>query len=270
MHSEKGGSETLACYASCLDECQGGISREHYISRSVLEVAGSKIRVSGFPWQHPGEQSDVGISALTSKILCRRHNSELSSLDDTGATLVRALNVSFDRALHGGEFTTEQFTLDGPQLELWLLKILCGITSFSGPIRVPDNWVRVLFGREPFPKDAGLYLFGEPGEAVWFFNLVRMIGVADKQGVVAGAIFGVGGLAFALTLGRPIFEAAAVQSLYRPNSIVLENDSLVTRIAFTWPSNWNGGSAHLKIEGPAPDDRATGAKPIVKPDGTWT
>lgn len=66
----------MKCYANCIDECEGGASREHYISRSVLEIADSKLKVSGFPWQDPRKQADIGIETLTSKMFCVRHKSK--------------------------------------------------------------------------------------------------------------------------------------------------------------------------------------------------
>lgn len=37
------------CYARHFGDCAGGRSKEHYVSESVLEVAGSAIQISGFP-----------------------------------------------------------------------------------------------------------------------------------------------------------------------------------------------------------------------------
>ena len=38
-----------ACYASTLGDCRGPVSREHYISKSLLEEIGKKILIRGLP-----------------------------------------------------------------------------------------------------------------------------------------------------------------------------------------------------------------------------
>ena len=86
----------MGCFAVHLGDCSGGISKEHYVSRSVLAIAGNTVQVSGFPWQEPDEPLEIGIGALTSRILCSHHNSELSPLDETASKFLRALKTSFD------------------------------------------------------------------------------------------------------------------------------------------------------------------------------
>lgn len=40
------------CYANHFQGCGGGLSREHYITQSVLNVLGDEVRVDrGLPWQ---------------------------------------------------------------------------------------------------------------------------------------------------------------------------------------------------------------------------
>jgi hypothetical protein len=91
------------CYAAHLGNCKGGVSREHYISESVLEIAGRDVQVSGFPWQEANKPMQIGIGSLTSKILCEHHNSQLSPLDGSGRDFLQALKSSFDDAI-AGEF----------------------------------------------------------------------------------------------------------------------------------------------------------------------
>ncbi len=259
----------MGCYASCLGDCQGGDSREHYVSRSVLELIGNKVQVSGFPWQQPDEPMEIGIGALTSKVLCRRHNSEISPLDAAGQVFLRVLKTSFDEALQGNHFAPEVFTIDGSRLERWLLKTLCGILAISGAVEVPDKWITILFGREPFPEGSGLHLFGEPGRAGWFFNLVRVITVLDKKRNIAGAKFGLGGLALVLAFGKLRFEEDGMQSLYRPHAILIENGGTVKRLEFSWPPGTGGGSVYLNLGGPIEDESKT-LRLIVMPDAKRT
>lgn len=146
----------MKCYAHCLGDCDGGPSREHYISRSVLDIAGSKLQVSGFPWQNPEQQADIGIGALSAKMLCVRHNSSLSPLDKSAWTLVAALKRYFDATMAEQEFEDEIIEVDGFLLERWLLKVFCGVLSLSKR-DIPEQWAKILFGRAHFEK-VGLYI----------------------------------------------------------------------------------------------------------------
>lgn len=255
----------MGCYAVHLGDCIGGISKEHYISRSLLELAGKTVQVSGFPWQEPHEPMEIGIGALTSRILCSHHNSELSPLDETGRIFLPAVKSSFDEAVGNEIFAHEVFSIDGIKLELWLLKILCGIFAASSTVEVPGRWIEILFEREPFPEDSGMHIFGEPGSSGWFFNLVRVISVQDKKGDIAGAKFGVGGLALLLAFGQPLFSEEGIQSLYRPQSIVIEKDAHTKRLDFSWPGSKGAGSLHLKIANPI-NEGDSKIRPIVMPN----
>ena len=255
----------MNCYAISLCDCKGGISKEHYISRSVLEIAGKTLQVSGFSWQKPDEPMEVGIGALTSRILCSQHNSELSPLDETGRKFLSALKSSFDEAIGNEYFAHEVFSIDGDKLELWLLKILCGIFASQGTVEVPERWIKILFQRERFPEGSGMHIFGKPGSSGWFFNIVRVILVLDKKGNIAGAKFGVGGLALLLSFGKPLFSEEGIQSFYRPQGIVIEKDANTKRIDFSWPNSKGVGSVHLQIARPI-EEGDSKIRPIVMPN----
>ncbi len=71
------------CYARALGDCSGKLSREHYISASILELLGDSHTITNASWLASGQQSDqLPTSALGSKILCQRHNASLSPLDE--------------------------------------------------------------------------------------------------------------------------------------------------------------------------------------------
>ncbi len=65
------------CYLRATEACCTKISGEHLISETVLDVLAEKqVEVSGLPWLK-GETKKLGFAALTSKCLCRTHNSAL-------------------------------------------------------------------------------------------------------------------------------------------------------------------------------------------------
>jgi len=72
----------MECWASCLGGCSDKISREHLVSQALFLE--DKVRVQGFSWCKDVEK-EIGISGLTSKILCSQHNNDLSPVDEAGA-----------------------------------------------------------------------------------------------------------------------------------------------------------------------------------------
>ena len=87
----------MTCYAVHLGDCAGGLSKEHYVSESVLEIAGTAVQVTGFPWQPGGETAQIGTASLAAKILCKHHNEQLSPLDSVAKVFLSGLKASFQR-----------------------------------------------------------------------------------------------------------------------------------------------------------------------------
>lgn len=111
------------CYASALNDCRPPVSAEHPMSLSVLEqLAGSAnvIAVSGRPWQEdPSKMDLIGIRNLRKKVLCERHNSALSPLDDFAGRFVRGYT---DGMIHLIQNRSGDFhrLFNGLDLERWI------------------------------------------------------------------------------------------------------------------------------------------------------
>lgn len=77
------GESNPRCYASILNDCSATISREHYLSKCVLEMLSESnmIALENFRVQGAEGTKLVSLASLTGKILCDRHNSALSALD---------------------------------------------------------------------------------------------------------------------------------------------------------------------------------------------
>ena len=146
------------CYARNLGDCSPTISKEHYISRGLLNIfEGNTFKVLGFPWIDKDKSQKLTKNTLTSNILCQRHNSALSGLD----TLAKKF-FSFVLAR-----TEDQWALiiRGYEIERWMLKVYCGLLS-SGMIKnkgsflpkiLPSNdFLNTLFYRKEIPTGRGL------------------------------------------------------------------------------------------------------------------
>lgn len=67
------------CWAESLGTCSGKQSGEHYFSKSLFP--GDAIKVCGFPWCKDQEMA-IGMDSAVAKILCTKHNADLSPLDN--------------------------------------------------------------------------------------------------------------------------------------------------------------------------------------------
>src|SRR5271165_20405 len=77
------------CYAASSGDCEGSISSEHYISAKILEQLGTPLTVGGLSWS--AKPVALSVKALVSNVLCRHHNSLLSTLDDGAIALFNGL-----------------------------------------------------------------------------------------------------------------------------------------------------------------------------------
>jgi hypothetical protein len=117
------------------------------------------VQVAGFPWLPLGGTREISPSALTAKVLCKRHNEVLSSLDDLAKDFFEFLKEDIPRK--------PLMLVNGFELERWMLKLLCGLAS-SGNLSFnseqlrdwnpPSRWLQVLFGSESTLGVSGLHL----------------------------------------------------------------------------------------------------------------
>jgi hypothetical protein len=156
------------CYARQLLDCNHKLSSEHFVSASVLNELNAEgdMRVRGFPWQNDRGELALSPAALTAKILCKRHNEALSSLDATALRLFHAMDHRSDPA----SVAESIFLFSGHDIERWLLKVVCGLWSSGNAthdtnanVELPEQWVEVLFGGRDFADGQGLYMHRDRG-----------------------------------------------------------------------------------------------------------
>ena len=218
------------CYASTLGGCSGGITGEHYISRSVLKLISHDDAhpgiavVSGPRWKNKA----LPIASLVANILCRAHNEGLSLLDSTAKTFLEAMQQIHSNAKSHARVT---LSLTGDHFERWLLKVLCGFmasgNSFSIqrqslPQQPSQQFVRYLFGEDPLPDGFGFYLLPEPPTPhTRDFGFVAL----SRNGEHTGFMMSIANLQFFLAMKDPgpTPDGLLKKSFYRPRFIKIAN-----------------------------------------------
>jgi hypothetical protein len=160
------------CYAAQLGGCSAKISREHAISRGVLDLlsSGANVDIGGLQWLADNERRMVPTNALASNVLCRSHNSALSGLDAFAVHVVSTfIAIGNDMVNRRRRRPTAVYLLNGQDLERWMLKCLCGlIVSGTANVSVledarrwrpPRLWLDCLFGNVPLPREFGMWVF---------------------------------------------------------------------------------------------------------------
>lgn len=243
------------CYARSLNDCSDKISREHYISRTVLEQIKDGLTVSGFPWQEAGERTGVSPSSLTAKILCERHNLALSHLDSQGGRLYRTLD-----GFNGGFLDSlskpidESALFSGRDVEKWILKVLCGGIA-SGSLRasgaqvspeIDPVWLDLLFDRKlDWPKGWGFHVVTATTEPIHAYRGLAFEPVFDpnKEKILGVSVAPIG-VSFVLTMTTPNYGTGSPiqEGSFRPRRIVFSKPGMMAKkvIEFTWDGRGGG------------------------------
>jgi len=205
------------CWAAPLDDCEGALTKEHTVSKSVL--ADELIEFTG---PRTGNQPKrIGVNSLSSKILCERHNNALSPLDEAAAHMrtvfdaCQALGVARLAAGRVRSWSVREFDVDGPRVERWFLKTFINhyLTNSddterwpTGLPEVPESMVRVALGAEPWPERMGMCTITPPG-IQRFARTTQITTHLGGDGRIACGIFSFHGIGVLLAL-RPMPDMA--------------------------------------------------------------
>lgn len=144
------------CYARELRNCSAETSGEHFLSKSVLRLMErpGEMSIQGPDWLPKNETRVVSSNSLKSNILCKKHNSDLSTLDDIGQ--------KFCRYFINTKVRQDSLTLNQSLLERWMLKLLCGFGASGYSKHFPGwrpsrEWLEILFSDKNLPEGCGLY-----------------------------------------------------------------------------------------------------------------
>jgi hypothetical protein len=199
------------CWAACLGGCSDTISREHLVSRNLF--VDEELTVEGFPWCK-GQSVKVGLGALTSKILCKKHNSDLSDVDAIGGKTFAAFRetrrlANIREKKQKYRWTIVRTTIDGLGFERWCLKTLINLSydrdkpigrDSLHPGKPSDRLVRIAYGLEPFVGKGGLYFITRVGMNIQSEDRVGFRPLSKQLGNIEGGFFSIRGLSFLLYL----------------------------------------------------------------------
>lgn len=156
------------CWASILGGCSSKMSKEHVISRSVNRALNL-----GAMLNNPKKW--VGAEKLKLGILCNRHNSLLSELDQEAGKFAQTITNFFKNS--PGKLANlsapyeQRLQIDGEKIERWAIKTFLNNAVMQGcfPTRLRSgpvsgrNIVEYVFGKAPLPEHSGLYIYyGKP------------------------------------------------------------------------------------------------------------
>lgn len=238
-----------SCYANLLDDCTSKRSREHYVSRSLLHYLNrnNALRTSGLPWV--GDKQVLPPSAFTSRVLCARHNSALSQLDAIAVRLFQA----FDEKGTAGSGRQLLHLFSGHDIERWLLKILCGVTSSKAwgvdddvDFSLPRYWLEILFGEMEFPDEQGLYVCKSLGHRFQGPRGLQLRAIFSGGGQLAGMGLWVCGYELILSMsGFPSRSFDGRKFAYRPSEFYVIAENFEKSIILSWDGASDRGTISL-------------------------
>ena len=249
------------CYLRETNNCSTDISREHYISASVLEqlaVTDKTILLSGVPFLAHGETKALPVQSLTAKILCQRHNSALSPLDQEAGQFFKMLTrAMMSKAKGQGTIKKQLWLASGTALELWMLKVTCGLyfsrLAASNHDSISDthsiDMRKVIDAFEgKWEHRAGLYFNGDVGTVLTTAFHVQAASLTDAAKLGG---FRISMLGFECDL---IFDTAGTTDgvwrgvVHRPHELAFENEiGRKKYLLLSWPRGTAARAINFRV-----------------------
>ncbi len=250
------GYANAGCYARASKDCDEELTREHFISDDVLSAIsadGKVVVVEGAAWQDKTERrKTIGRESLSRKMLCRRHNNALSSLDKMAAEFFRYfLEDHLDIFKYLGNDDRDSFPrgftmVSGPYIELWMLKVIWGAIE-AGAIEVDgltayrlrlgvtsQQLAEILWRGAEWPKTWGLYVLLDHDRDHPSIPNAICLRPASMGSEILGGYVQIAGFEFLIS-----FETPPVRRIYRPCGITFTRVGFPTNsykmVAFAWP-----------------------------------
>jgi len=245
--------ENGKCYLNFTKNCSQKISREHYVSKSILSQFGG-LAVKGMPWQTPGTSDRYSPNNLTSHILCDRHNKSLSPLDKAASHFFKevfaATHHATKKSISG---QSKYFMASGDALELWALKTMVGLfyakiaqskgVTMLGNYNFDHKILENAFYGIGIAEPKGVYVKERLGDLINVDLEFCPLSVVNPH-TICGIKFGVSGFEFEFLFdvryARQEFFNESL-SRYRPWILDLAGKKRTSRIILTWEKQREGG-----------------------------
>lgn len=253
------------CWAHSLGGCDS-LSGEHVVSNAVLKQGcGCPTVIEGVPVIRGGAPTR---GAFKSNVLCCKHNSLLSPLDEVAAKVARHLHMGWDDSY------CSNINIRGELLERWGLKTIVNMAAagWLGPRRMPlPELVAAIYGEVPLPYGCGLY--SVDGSYEGSLNIVRatvaftgMYEMRPTGKVLIGGYIAIHGMPLFFALSPNVVHRVeagnypAIQSrigqarlrhLYRPGAIVCTRQSgppIIIGVSWNGVLRYSDGTTAKHIE----------------------
>jgi hypothetical protein len=170
----------MPCYAACLGNCSTKLSKEHYLPKGIWK--NPIITFDGFDWTGDSPKN-LPVKNVAQKILCTKHNSEHSPLDEAAKRLFNTaehfhINQHKRSSMSRSSiWKPDSAEFDGHTLERLLAKIAVGVMqerstqrwhiTNSPAIEVPKSIVETIYGLREFTPPMGMYLVNAVGDKLF-------------------------------------------------------------------------------------------------------
>lgn len=232
------------CYLSGFGSCSQKITKEHFISRTILERL-APLRFENAGHFFGGRQSvEVSVDSFSAKVLCDEHNNALSPLDTAaGLTFKTVEALTSDLiAISNRTRRLESFYLtSGIDMERWLIKVFCGLVA-AGKIRsqsgrsigidaLSKDLLQSMLGYASLVSPLGMYMSIYPGQRLnpdgLSFSTLKLMDGSDDVG---GLMLSLGVLDFILVTsphyGQTFSNAQWTRHHWMPWSVEQNNSKL--------------------------------------------
>lgn len=247
------GYANIKCYARGDHNCSRKISKEHFISETLLRQihVNNTAKVAGLKWQQKETFNVVPLSGLASNILCERHNNALSPLDGCIGSFAKTIG-EFDAALLSSTSAdaSEQRFFSGDDIERWMVKSLLGMSASKNlkSTKLKPECLDLLFANIEWPEGWGLYFSATSAKPMHHSaSFLIETRVEPSQELIFAADFVIRGVPFLLCLGRP--DNPASFGLFRPEAIVFKHEQCEKVLVLSWLGGPQSGVVLLNRAG---------------------
>jgi hypothetical protein len=196
-----------------------------------------------------GERRELSINNLTARILCSRHNSSLSLLDDAAGGFLRTIHGSYvDLQRRSVSLKREYVLISGEAIERWMLKVALGL--FYSRIAARDGH-RLIEGysmsRElaheglfagRWRQNCGLYVHAPFGHVVTTESTLTLAPlIALEEARFLGLTMKIAGMEFMLIFdpaGQILDDMDREGWVLRPSEIYLGRQTRSHSLILTW------------------------------------